>query len=149
MRNGDIQVGAPETLYADTQANLAALTGVPAGSIAYATDIATFGYYNGSSWVWGGAAQVNSDWNAVAGIAQILNKPSIPAAQVQSDWNEATNTHPDYIKNKPTIPVITIGVDMKPAVDFEILPGYGYVVPGPFAPTGTITIDLGAILEIV
>ena len=35
----------------------------------------------------GGAAQVNSDWNASTGVAQILNKPTIPAAQVNCDWN--------------------------------------------------------------
>lgn len=52
------------------------------------------------------AAQVNSDWNANSGVAQILNKPTIPAAQVQSDWNEADNTKADYIKNKPTIPSV-------------------------------------------
>lgn len=32
------------------------------------------------------AAQVNSDWNAVSGVAQILNKPAIP-----SDTNDLTN----------------------------------------------------------
>ena len=53
------------------------------------------------------AAQVNSDWNANSGVAQILNKPTIPAAQVQSDWDEADNTKVDYIKNKPTIPDIS------------------------------------------
>jgi hypothetical protein len=50
------------------------------------------------------AAQVNSDWNAVSGVAEILNKPSIPAAQIQSDWNQANNAAVDFIKNKPTIP---------------------------------------------
>lgn len=53
------------------------------------------------------AAQVNSDWNANSGVAQILNKPTIPAAQVQSDWNEEDNTKADYIKNKPAIPSIS------------------------------------------
>ena len=70
------------------------------------------------------AAQVNSDWNAESGVAQILNKPilstvatsgsyddltdkpSIPAAQVQSDWAQSDNTQVDFIKNKPTVPVI-------------------------------------------
>ena len=70
------------------------------------------------------AAQVNSDWDAVSGVAQILNKPtlstvatsgsyndltdkpSIPAAQVQSDWAQSDNTQVDFIKNKPTVPVI-------------------------------------------
>lgn len=54
------------------------------------------------------AAQVNSDWDASSGVAQILNKPNlatvatsgsyndlsnkptIPAAQVQTDWNATT-----------------------------------------------------------
>lgn len=47
------------------------------------------------------AAQVNSDWNAVSGVAQILNKPTIPAAQVNSDWNATTGVA--AILNKPTI----------------------------------------------
>lgn len=68
-------------------------------------------------------AQVNSDWNASSGVAQILNKPSlatvatsgsyedltnkptIPAAQVNSDWNASSGVA--QILNKPTIPVIT------------------------------------------
>jgi hypothetical protein len=49
-------------------------------------------------------AQVNSDWNAVSGVAEILNKPTIPAAQIQSDWNQANNAALDFIKNKPSIP---------------------------------------------
>ncbi len=70
------------------------------------------------------AAQVNSDWDAVSGVAQILNKPSlatvatsgsyndltnkptIPAAQVQSDWTQATTTAVDYIKNKPNLATV-------------------------------------------
>lgn len=51
------------------------------------------------------AAQVNSDWNASSGVAQILNKPSIPAAQVNSDWNASSGVA--QILNKPTIPTVT------------------------------------------
>lgn len=47
------------------------------------------------------AAQVNSDWNATSGVAEILNKPTIPAPQIQSDWLQDDNTKADYIKNKP------------------------------------------------
>jgi hypothetical protein len=50
-------------------------------------------------------AQVNSDWNAVSGVAEILNKPTIPAAQVNSDWNATSGVA--EILNKPTIPVVT------------------------------------------
>ena len=57
------------------------------------------------------AAQVNSDWNASSGVAQILNKPTIPAEQIQSDWNQTTTTAKDYIKNKPTIPAEQIQSD--------------------------------------
>jgi hypothetical protein len=78
------------------------------------------------------ASQVNSDWNAVSGVEEILNKPSlsavatsgdyndlsnlptIPPAQIQSDWTQSDNTQVDYIKNKPTLPS-TIG-DMTKAV---------------------------------
>lgn len=66
-------------------------------------------------------AQVNSDWDAVSGVAEILNKPNlaavatsgdyndlsnlptIPAAQVNSDWNAVSGVA--EILNKPTIPV--------------------------------------------
>jgi hypothetical protein len=51
------------------------------------------------------AAQVNSDWNASSGVAQILNKPTIPAAQVQSNWNEVDSTSKAYIQNKPDLSV--------------------------------------------
>ena len=47
---------------------------------------------------------VQSDWSATSGDAQILNKPTIPAAQIQSDWDQTTTTALDFIKNKPTIP---------------------------------------------
>ena len=68
------------------------------------------------------AAQVNSDWNANSGVAQILNKPTlatvatsgsyndllnkptIPAAQVNSDWN--ANSGVSQILNKPTLATV-------------------------------------------
>lgn len=46
-------------------------------------------------------AQVNADWNATSGVAQILNKPSIPAAQVNSDWNAVSGL--PLILNKPAL----------------------------------------------
>ena len=69
------------------------------------------------------AAQVNSDWNASSGVAEILNKPtlsavatsgsyddltnkpSIPAAQINSDWNATSGVA--EILNKPTIPDVS------------------------------------------
>lgn len=49
----------------------------------------------------GAEVNVNADWNAVAGDAEILNKPSIPAAQVNSDWNSTSGV--SEILNKPTL----------------------------------------------
>ena len=48
------------------------------------------------------AAQVNADWDATSGVAEILNKPTIPAAQVNADWNATSGVA--AILNKPTIP---------------------------------------------
>lgn len=77
------------------------------------------------------AAQVNADWEADSGVAEILNKPdlsiyaenkdladvafsgsyndlidkpTIPLEQVQVDWNQTDDTAVDYIKNKPEVP---------------------------------------------
>tara|TARA_E500000331_G_C17234941_1_gene704342 strand:+ start:345 stop:1709 length:1365 start_codon:yes stop_codon:yes gene_type:complete len=65
------------------------------------------------------SAQVNADWNATSGVAQISNKPTlatvatsgqygdlsglptIPAAQVNSDWNSSSGA--SEILNKPTL----------------------------------------------
>lgn len=49
-------------------------------------------------------AQIQSDWNQSDNTAKdyIKNKPSIPAAQVNSDWN--ANSGVAQILNKPTIP---------------------------------------------
>jgi hypothetical protein len=38
------------------------------------------------------AAQVNSDWNAVSGVAQILNKPTIPTIPSRSFTNNASRS---------------------------------------------------------
>ena len=83
------------------------------------------------------AAQVNSDWNASSGLAQILNKPTlatvatsgsyidltnqptIPAAQIQSDWTQANSAALDFIKNKPTLPA-TIGDMLKSVYDTDV-----------------------------
>ena len=40
----------------------------------------------------------------------LSNKPTIPNAQIQSDWNQNDSTQLDFIKNKPTIPVIPTNV---------------------------------------
>jgi hypothetical protein len=37
------------------------------------------------------AAQVNSDWNAVSGVAEILNKPTLAAVATSGDYNDLIN----------------------------------------------------------
>ena len=44
------------------------------------------------------AAQVNSDWDAVSGVAQILNKPSLATVATSGSYSDLTN--------KPTIPTV-------------------------------------------
>lgn len=61
------------------------------------------------------AAQVNSDWNASSGVAQILNKPTLGtmAAESASDYTPtsslatvATSGSYNDLSNKPTIPTV-------------------------------------------
>ena len=56
----------------------------------------------------GTGEQVNADWLAVGTVAEILNKPSIPAAQVNSDWAAASGVA--MVLNKP---LFTRGYDGK------------------------------------
>ena len=54
-------------------------------------------------------AQIQSDWNQSDNTKKdfIKNKPTIPAAQVNSDWNASSGVA--EILNKPTIPVVNNG----------------------------------------
>ena len=84
------------------------------------------------------ASQINSDWNATSGIAQILNKPSIPAAQIQSDWNEANATVLDYIKNKPSIPAAQVNSD------WNATSGIAQILNKPSIPAAQVNSDWNA-----
>ena len=84
--------------------------------------VATTGNYNDLSNKPTIAGQINSDWNAVSGSAQILNKPTlaivatsglysdlsgkptIPAAQISSDWNASSGV--SQILNKPILSTV-------------------------------------------
>ena len=46
------------------------------------------------------AQQVNSDWAATGGAAEILNKPA-PFVPVKPDWLQQTESDDAYIENKP------------------------------------------------
>lgn len=56
------------------------------------------------------AAQVQSDWSQSdsSKVDYIKNKPTIPAAQVQADWNASSGVA--QILNKPTIPTVPTNV---------------------------------------
>lgn len=47
------------------------------------------------------AAQVNSDWNASSGVAEILNKPTLATVATSGSYND--------LSNKPTIPTVNNG----------------------------------------
>jgi len=55
------------------------------------------------------AAQVNSDWNAISGVAEILNKPTIPAAVTKT--SDLTNDGADGVN-----PFITLN-DIPPSAN--------------------------------
>lgn len=64
----------------------------------------SFGSYVLSTDTYTTSTQVQSDWNQAnnAAVDFIKNKPTIPAAQVNSDWNAVSGLA--QILNKPTIP---------------------------------------------
>ena len=74
------------------------------------------------------AAQVNSDWNASSGLAQILNKPTIPAAQVNSDWNAASGLA--QILNKPSMytTIYSTGLSMPQRTSINLIAGTNMTV---------------------
>jgi hypothetical protein len=82
------------------------------------------------------AAQVNSDWNATEGVAQILNKPDIPAAQVNSDWNATEGV--ERILNKPTIPAAQVNSD------WNATEGVAQILNKPDIPAAQVNADWNA-----
>ncbi|MCR5194650.1 MAG: hypothetical protein K6B71_03985 [Alphaproteobacteria bacterium] len=48
------------------------------------------------------AAQVNADWDATSGVAQILNKPTLSAVATSGSYND--------LSNKPSIPTVPTNV---------------------------------------
>lgn len=65
----------------------------------------------------GAEVNVQSDWNVTdsGSDAYIKNKPSIPAAQVNSDWNASSGVA--QILNKPTIPSVATKYDSSDAAE--------------------------------
>lgn len=61
------------------------------------------------------AAQVNSDWNATSGVAQILNKPSL----FSGSWNDLTNKPTTFTPSAHTHPISDI-VNLQTTLDTKI-----------------------------
>ena len=78
-------------------------------------------------------APVNADWNAESGLAQIKNKPTIPAAPVNADWNAESGLA--EIKNKPTIPAAQVNSD------WDASSGVAQILNRPTIPTKTSQLE--------
>lgn len=68
------------------------------------------------------AAQVNSDWNAVSGVAQILNKPTIPEFDYYSEQTAQTGKRGkiDTIENNVGAKVEVYGGDSTGSVNLNV-----------------------------
>jgi hypothetical protein len=60
----------------------------------------------------GAEVNVNADWNATSGDAEILNKPAIPAAQVNADWL-ATSGLAEILNKPASIPTANVAHSVK------------------------------------
>ena len=84
----------PSNYYTKTEVDTALATKANSSSLA---TVATSGSYNdltGTPTI--PAAQVNSDWNASSGVAQILNKPTLATVATSGSYND--------LSDKPVIP---------------------------------------------
>jgi len=101
------------------------------------------------------AASTQADWNATSGIAQILNKPTIPAAQVNSDWNAVSGVA--RILNQPTLALVAtsgqysdlFGKPTIPAAqinsDWNAVSGVAQILNKPTIPAAQVNSDWNAV----
>lgn len=111
-------LGYSSVLINDTYVSLP--PAAPAGTVAYAVNVAKHYLYNGTVWrEIADISQLNSALSSLAPVAitgnynDLTDKPSIPVAQIQSDWNQVNTGSADFIKNKPSISsgtVTSVGV---------------------------------------
>ena len=100
-------------------------------------------------------AQVNADWNATSGVAQILNKPEIPNAQVNADWNAVSGVA--QILNKPTLATVATSgsyndLTNKPEIpdaqvnaDWNATSGVAQILNKPEIPNAQVNADWNAV----
>ena len=118
---------SPENLYTLPNASNSILGGIKVGTN-LSIDV---------SGVLSAVGQINSDWTAVSGLAQILNKPTIPDAQVNSDWTSASGV--SEILNKPTIP------DAQVNSDWTSASGVSEILNKPTIPDAQVNSDWDAV----
>lgn len=92
------------------------------------------------------AAQVNSDWNAASGVAQILNKPTIPSI---TNCYQTTDTEKTALANADYVPFYAISASAKRKISWSNIKSvlksyfdtlYSKVVANPSGTaTGTLT----------
>lgn len=78
-----------KVFYSGTQAEVEALTGVPADATAYATDSGVFGQFDGTAWQWGATSAQGVVWGDVGG--DLIN---------QADLWYWINAHEDQLGDK-------------------------------------------------
>ncbi|RYY51284.1 MAG: hypothetical protein EOO06_00720 [Chitinophagaceae bacterium] len=111
----------------------ATLTGVP--TIPSNTNQLT----NGSGYVTAAQAATAAPVQNVNGQTGAVTL-TIPAAQIQSDWNQTVTTALDYIKNKPTIPSVTVtSVNSKTGAVVLSATDVGAIATGSSIPYSTLT----------
>lgn len=112
--NGNV-ISATDTTYSDA-------TTTDAGLMSAADKVKLNGIETGAE------ANVNADWNAVSGDAQILNKPNLAAVATSGDYTDLTN--------KPTIPSYSAGANVQinggviSATDTTYTAGSGITITG-------------------
>lgn len=100
--NGTIHVTAADKTNWDGKTTMAAVEAKGYAVAADLSTVATSGSYNDlTNKPTIPAAQVNSDWNAASGVAQILNKPAIP--QDETDLGLTTETWTFTLSDNTTV----------------------------------------------
>lgn len=79
------------------------------------------------------AAQVNSDWNAASGVAQILNKPTLATVATSGSYAD--------LSNKPTIPDAVSGTNDGTNWTSLTIGSDTYGIGGGSAPSNMVTTD--------
>ena len=104
--------------------------------------------------------QINADWSASSGVAEILHKPTIPSAPADIGARPAGNVDWSEIDNKPSIPAAQVNSDWtassgvaqilhKPTIpstpgDIEAAPAVRTVGTG-LATSGTVNLDMAVL----